>query len=475
MAGLNRVNSVAIAAPEDAHARFPLAIGFLLAVTATILIFRDLQASGLALIVLMNFVFFVMAWRAAYGGRISYLDPGIIFATVVMVYLVVPLLTTAALNYNFGLAQDGRLSAIALTDDLFSTTVANANFILAGFGAGYILVRAPRMPALRTTSPETPAALWIMLGVAAAVQAGLAFAGRGGDNYGDEYLLVQSLPVAVIQLLNVISNVLYVALFGLIAEYTRRGRFSIVAMLVAGGLAFFILTTGARTPLVLILLAGIVCWDHLHKRIKPLTIGILFTLMILGFLALGAMRGGSDSVATAFSQSEFMAVFVTALDIRQVHLTNSSLDMNATLLIGDLLRLVPQQLLPFEKVDPASWYVSTFYPTYAAQGGGFAFGMLAETALTGGGGWAVVRGLALGGTLGGALNLLTRRDSIWPYIIYLWLITSIYQSFRDTTFTLIGRFMFQLGPALLLCAAVVLLLRSSAGRPVGGGSIPPIR
>lgn len=407
-----------------------------------------------------NFGLFILAWRAVFNRRLSYVDPGIVFLTVVAIYSILPLLTTEAMNFNFGALQDARLARIALDDGIISTTIANANAIMTGFGTAYLLVRAPRIPSLGPTPPHSIAALWVMFGLAVLVQTGLYLAGGGGgDSYGDEYLLIQSLPIVVIQILNVLTNLFYVALFGLMVYYFRTRRIVIVAGLILLSFGLFLVVTGARTPLVLTAFAAIVCWDHLYRRIPPLLIATLFVFVVATFLALGTIRAGASSLSAAFAQSEFMAVFVTALDIRQIYLAGSSLDMGTTLLLGDLLRLVPQQVLPFEKIDPASWYVTTFYPEYAAQGGGFAFGMLAEAALSGGSVPALIRGLVLGTVLSGALNLLTKRSSIWSYIIYVWLVISVYQSFRDTTFTLFGRFFFQLAPAVLLCAIVAALLR----------------
>lgn len=428
-------------------------------------LFRDARAGWLAVVVAINFATFAATWKAVFGARLSYIDPGLVFLSVVAIYSIIPLLTTEAMNFNFGALQDARLTRIALDDGIISTTVANANGVMAGFGAAYLLLRRPRMPELGASAAHSVAALWLMFGVAALVQAGLALAGRGAETYADEYLLIQSLPVFAIQVLNVLSNLFYVALFGLMIHYFQARQLRTVAALVLFSAALFLVATGARTPLVLVLFAAIVCWDHLYRRIPPPAMGLLFLLVIGAFLALGAVRGGSLSVAAAFAQSEFMAVFVTALDIRQIYLTGSSLDMGATLLIGDLLRLVPQQIMPFEKIDPASWYVTTFYPEYAAQGGGFAFGMLAESALSGGFLTAIVRGFALGIVLSLAINLLIRRRTIWAYIVYVWLIVSVYQSFRDTTFTLFGRFFFQFLPAVLLCVLLASLLRRQAHPP----------
>lgn len=456
---LDRVKGGTSAAQDSVISRFYPALGYFLISITLGMVFRDLRAGWLALVVAVNFLLFLTAWRAMFGQRLSYVDPGIIFLAVVAVYSMLPLLTTEAMNFNFGVLQDARLARIALDDGIISTTIANANAIMAGFGATYLLIRAPRMPVLELPGPHVMVTLWLMFGLAFMVQVGLRLAGGGGGNYGDEYLLIQSLPVFVIQIFNILNNLFYVSLFGLLIYYFTARKLSALAILLVMSFFLFLVVTSARTPLVLIAFSVIVCWDHLYKRISPLVIFLLFVLIIGTFLILGSLRGGTTSLSGVFAQSEFMAVFVTALDIRQIYLAGSSLDMSGTLLLGDLLRLVPQQILPFEKVDPASWYVTTFYPEYAAQGGGFAFGMLAEAALSGGFIPALIRGLALGAVLSVVLNTLTKRHSIWTYIIYVWVAISVYQSFRDTTFTLFGRFFFQLAPAILLCVLLSSLLR----------------
>jgi hypothetical protein len=147
--------------------------------------------------------------------------------------------------------------------------------------------------------------------------------------------------------------------------------------------------------------------------------------------------------------------------------------MIVSMLVSDLFRLIPQQLLSSEKIDPATWYVSNFYPAYAEGGGGLAFGMLSEAILGGGAFNAFLRGLTLGGIVSLAFNFLTRRQSVWHMLIYVWLFVSLYQCFRDTTFTLGGRFLFQFGPALLLVAIMAQLVRIRVAQPraaVGAGT-----
>lgn len=436
---------------------------FLIVTTTSSLVFQDLRAGWLALAVIFNFGAFVIAWRSVFGKRLSYVDPGLVFLAVVLVYSVIPLLTVEVMNFNFGAMQDSRLYHIALDDGIISTTIASANAIIAGFGAAYLAIRKPQMPIFTAAPSNVVTALWVMFGVGLLTRVGLALSGSSSGDYADEYLLIQSLPLLVIQIVNILTNAFYVALFGLTAHYLFRQNVRVAVALVLFSVIVLFQATSARTPLALIIFGTVVCWDAVFRRISPLAIALLSSVAIALFLAAGALRGGIDSIAIVFARSEFMGVFVTALDVRQIYLTGASVGMNLTLFFSDLVRLVPQQILPVEKIDPASWYVTTFYPEYAASGGGFAFGMLAEAALSGGFLAALIRGLALGIVLTASFNLLTKRSSIWTFIIYVWLLTSTYQCFRDTTFTLAGRFVFQFLPAILLTVAVAAILKGRTG------------
>lgn len=441
-------------------------LGFLAIAVVLTYLFQGWRAGVLAIGLTLNLVLFVAMFRMTFGDRLSLVDPGMIFVFVVFLYTFVPLISFEAFQFNFGAAADSRLYNIALDDDIISRVVTDANMVIAGFGSAYLIFRKAQMPQ-RPDVLEGSAvtAFWVVLVVA--LVARVALGAGTGDIYTDEYLVVQALPLFAIQLLNIVSDGLYVGLFGLLVHYVLARRYVLAGTIVAGCLALILVATSARTPLAMILFALIVVLDHIRKRLSVGVIATVIGLLLAVFTVLGAIRGDNDSLVSVVAQSEFLSVFTTALDIHQIFLAGSALDMNTALLLSDLLRLVPQQLITVQKIDPASWYVSTFYPIYGSSGGGLAFGMLAESELSGGALSALARGLALGSAICLALNVLTRGRSVWRYIIYLWLTISIYQCFRDTTFTLAGRFVFQFGPAMLLCLLLTTMLRREphAARP----------
>jgi hypothetical protein len=133
---------------------------------------------------------------------------------------------------------------------------------------------------------------------------------------------------------------------------------------------------------------------------------------------------------------------------------------------ADLLALVPQQVSPVPKVSPADWYVRTYFPDYAATGGGLAFGTIAES-LLGGGLFGVVWRSAL---LGLALarfhaHVSPATGRLWPLLLYVWMTVSVYNSFRATTFILLGYVSYRFFPVVLAVGLLSHVLREIATRP----------
>ncbi len=417
-----------------------------------------LQGAFLLSTILINYSVFLVFWRYRFSHSTSYVDPGLIFISVVVIYVFLPLAELNIFNFNIGPGQDTRLFHIALDDRIISSTLANANGIICGFGACYLFFRSPKMPSLGIISKNKELALWFCLFLSSVTPVALLISGSRGGEYTDEYIQIQSLPLIAIQIINIMINLLYVSIFGLTLILLKNKRFVGLFFLIAYAMAIFLISSRSRTPVVLTIFSIIVGWDYVVRRISAAQLMVIVSLLVAVFLAAGAYRGNSGSLAAVIGQSEFMAVFVTALDVRQIYLTGSSTEISTILFLADVFRFIPQQFLPFEKIDLADWYVSIFFPQYKAAGGGFAFGILAEAALSGGILEAILRGMALGFALSMALNLTVRKTTLWSYVIYIWLTVSVYQCFRDTTFTLVGRFAFQFLPALLICAAVAVLL-----------------
>ena len=437
-----------------ARYRLPTFIGFVVYLSGNLgalWLLNDSSTSVMIIYTIVHLILLGIYWRRAILPNTTAAEPGLLFIAVAAIYTLFPLISFVAFDYNLGADSDNRLSAIALDDRFIGQIAASANAIIAGFAVAYAILRKPRRPANFSVQYADTLALWIGLGTALLVIAIPSLLGtEKGSGYASEYLFYQSLPIVVQQILNIVSNLALICAFGLMASYASAGKFHITLSIALVCCVYFGLATSARTPLVLIAGGLLLVRDLFVKPFSLAQLGVIVVAVLIIFLGLGFARDGLSDINYVAGRSEFMAVFVTALDIQQLYVTGSTLDMNLNLLLSDLFRLIPQQFLPFEKIDPATWYVTTFYPSFAEQGGGLAFGILAESQLGGSFVAASIRGLALGSVTAVAFNYLTARSSIWRTIIYVWLFTGLYQAFRDTTFTLVGRFVFQVAPGVFL-------------------------
>lgn len=441
--------------------RFIAAATYAILVSAVSLLAADAPVLVLAAITVASYLLFVLLWRTQFRPMLSFVDAGLVFPLVIVLYTAFPLVAFDAFAFNFGASGDNRLNSIILTDDLISTVWLCSNLAMAGFGGAYLIFRRSRPPQFPQRRNFALPALWAGLAISGTVSVFL-FVMRGSGGYLDEYAFIEQLPTSVVQLVNISNSLFMASILGLGIVYVRD-RLHLAMAVAAGTAVFFLLTSQARSSLMLDLFGILAAFDLYRRRLAPPVLAAGAVVLLTTFLALGLLRESGAIFTDVAGRNEFMAVFVTAIDIRQLYITGSTLDMNANLLLSDFLRLVPQQLLSFEKIDPASWYVSTFYPEYAQAGGGLAFGMVSESILGGGPLVALLRGLALGTAVSCAINYLTARASLWRAIIYLWLLVSLYQSFRDTTFTLGGRFLFQFGPAVLILIVLTHMLPSREG------------
>ena len=126
--------------------------------------------------------------------------------------------------------------------------------------------------------------------------------------------------------------------------------------------------------------------------------------------------------------------------------------------------MIPRQIVGDLKLDPATFYVSTFYPEFSEAGGGLAFGAIAESTIGFGPLEALVRGTLVGCAYALIRNVCLRgRLSVLDAFVYTWFVVLSYQAIRDTTFAVFPRFLFQVLPLLLVLWAAGALRRKRCG------------
>jgi hypothetical protein len=196
-------------------------------------------------------------------------------------------------------------------------------------------------------------------------------------------------------------------------------------------------------------------YHALVRPVRPRLVAAGAAASVLLFLVAGVVRNGGQPVSlTALNPfehaSEFDVIFGNAMDLH-ARIEHGELGtVPSAVYAADLLALVPQQFSPVAKVDPTDWYVSTFYPSYAAIGGGLAFGTTAEAVLTGGLTSAIARGMVIGVLFAALYRLYLRRAYQWPvFVLYVWTTALGYQTFRGTTLYLVVLFAYRFLPAVV--------------------------
>jgi len=195
----------------------------------------------------------------------------------------------------------------------------------------------------------------------------------------------------------------------------------------------------------MVVLSALIITYHLFvKRFTRRATWLLCLAGLLLFLGLGMIRMlhlySSDEAVVSLlaSRNEFETLFANAYDLRELKATGQTDDIFPGLYFSDVANLIPQQIMPFKKIDMAEWYVQTFYDYYAEGGGGFGFGAVSESIV--GLGWIdlIWRGALVGWIFASIYRrFVTKKKSFWNYSFYLWVTIFSYQTFRTTTFILL--------------------------------------
>jgi len=219
---------------------------------------------------------------------------------------------------------------------------------------------------------------------------------------------------------------------------------------------------GARTSLVLLLLTAGILY---HRLVKPLRFGVLAlggTVLVTGFLVLGVIRNGQSVAPTDLpgnvflASNEFQSLFVTAFDLNKMN-EAGTLRVPWQVYVSDAYLCIPSQVLPFDKIDPASWYIDVIGQT--GMGNGYMFGALSQTVV--GLGWIelVLRGIALAACFAWLHRWYVRRAVyFWPTVFYLFVCIWAYYTFRSTTFYIVYFILYRFVPVFVAAQALEALL-----------------
>ena len=411
----------------------------------------------------------VQARRRRGAGR--YLDLGQAFLLVVLVYSIVPGMGFLLAHLGVGEIIDQRLSAgfnVTRIEAVQAMLLAYA----ASFSFAYLCVRRH----CRSGHYPQPAAAeharnLVVFAVALALLLPLTLGvfGGSGTDYISSYTALRSAPLLVQQLFGVANQLSFGALvaaivFSVAAAPKRHVRIAAVLLVY---LIYSALGGGSRSAAFLGFFAYLVAASVYVRGFSLGRIALLGFPALVLFMLAGYLRDANPDATYLglFQTGEFTALFINAVDLQERFDDGFAQEIRFAFYFVDLIRLIPSQLVGGTKLDPAQWYVETFYPDYHEAGGGLAFGVMAESVAGLGVPEAAARGAIVGLVFAWAANrLIEGRPTPTQVFVYCWMVVLAYQSFRDTTLSLAVRALYQLVP-LLLVIAVTRPRRRTRRRP----------
>jgi oligosaccharide repeat unit polymerase len=427
----------------------------------------------LAVALLVSTLFYWILWRRR-RQVIPWFEIGAVYVALVALYTLYPLVGFLALDGSYKVTNDSRLWLLQPSAHEVGAIAWLYVWHLGSFVGAYLVTRR-RLPLVQRPLRNPSLAVFVAVGALyLVIQAFTIFVSvfydTSASNYLETYLVQRRLPLLLAQgfsHLNGMKHALAMVLLAALFSRYPRTRPIIIGWIVVAALVS-VTRLASRTELVLLVLGSAMTYQLV---VRPLSLRFVMTVAaagLTGFIAFGFLRHGvlsdSRSWVNVFAYaSEFEVLMANAVDLAQKKSIGSLGILPAGFHLADLTGLVPQQFAPFQKVDPADWYVTTFYPVYAAQGGGLAFGTIAEAVLTGGWWSAAARGAALGFCFAKIHRFyVSHASNYWVLAAYVWLATLSYQSFRNRTFVLLLLFVYRFLPAMIAVKVLVTILNRAA-------------
>ena len=455
---------VAVQAKRGPNRMHAMATAAALAVAGVSYFFFDYEQRIVALplyaIIATTAVMLAMLWQR--DGAPPYFDLGVVCVAVTFVYLAYPLGAFLLAGMEWTDLSDNRLLAHKATPVEYAQVGWWGAVYLFTLAATYLFAR--KSPTVGESVPlQVPSRRAIVLMAWAyafifiylqVIQ--IVFQVDLNPTYGSNVRTVDALPLIMQQITNKLSHIGIVLQFALIlllvqhADYPMwRWTLRLWAVL---QIMVVILVFGSRSSVIFFILAWLLAHQRLRHRLRPLVLLGVGLAIVAAALLYGLARdmGGraepGDSVFSA--NNEFQALYGTSFDLIRLRDTGMLSDVPWQLYFADLLRLIPQQLLPFEKVDPGDWYLGVL--GIRGEGVGLMFGVTSEAALGLGIFEMILRGIAVGFIFATIHNWYTRNASrFWPTLFYLWLCVWSYYTYRASSFYLLAHVLFVFLPAYL--------------------------
>ena len=410
-------------------------------------------------------------------GEIPLAEPGIIAVLAMVCYAIIPSLQFLLSGMEHTILSAYQLYVLAPTAQEFGAFTWWYVVYLLSFVIGYLVFDPKkRTPAFIPRFPghATNGILLLVFGILSAIMFAIE-AMYEINLYGvydiermyETYETYLQMPVLFRQLYGIIGHngILLIVKLGLLLTIflnwkKRAYRYALYAWLIVM-LVSNVLWMGARTELVLTFVA---CAIMYHRFVKPLRVRQILPAAItvfVGFMIIGVMRGAANiganvenlkdifgSAETIFStNTEFQALFGGNYDLLLMRKGGLLGEIPVQFVLYDLVMIIPQQILPFEKLDVQQWVVNR-----SLNPGFFMFNPISQSII--GFGWVelIFRGLFLGLVLARVRAwYIKRTSSFWPTLLYFYLIIISYYTIRGTAiYVLLASILFRFIPVYFL-------------------------
>lgn len=410
-------------------------------------------------------------------GQLPIFEAATLFVIATAIYSIMPLLQFALGGMRCGPWSDNRLYQWNPTPQEFGGFAWRHVVLLATFVLVYLPIRGRRLwPQRRPDMPERTT-FWVIVVMMIIISLWFAivriYAGPAGNPYmGGDGKILRSMPLIVLQLVNVLQIVgqtlKQCLIILLLLRWDRRYSRIVLTSWMIGEVLFTLITFESRAATMLLLLTVGVGYHHLVRPLRVKVAFVIGSVVLLGFLVFGIFRDvdsatiNQDPHAIWGAATEFQILFGTAYDLFMRRAAGTLPPVPWQIYFSDFYRLIPSQLLPFYKWDPAEWYM--YLLGLGGTGQGFMFGVVAQSAVGFGYPDLIVRSFFLALMYAFAHRAYRRySSSFWVTIAYLFMMTWAYYAFRSTSFDILYRLAYYLFPTWLLVKGVTILVTKVRG------------
>jgi len=439
---------------------------------------RYVAAPGLACVVMVLFLWMRLLDR---DQKIPFFDVGMFCSLSTLIYTVYPLVNYWVDGLQFGFLSDNRLHSYGILPAELGLFHLRHVLYLFSFMLFYLMFRD--RGSIKTGNVKLPrrscqhviiisflalTVYFFFLQLITGVNYNTSYE---SEVYSRNFAAFSNLPLILFQISSKLWGILFIfklALLFLVVSRCRQKKWLIIL------LSWFtvevihtIINKGSRTDLMLFLMAAALLY---HRIIKPFSMRFLIASgvsLFIFFIMLGIYRVHSDinslrlnlslPVRAIFStNNEFQILLGTSYDVFQQKVSGAIFPWY--IYVNDIITIFPpQQIMPFEKVAASEWYLREL--GISETGIGLMWGVISQSIV--GYDWLE---LALRGAILGYILALFHRwylkhqSGFIGTLLYVFLCIKIYNTFRDTTFSLLGNLMVEFIPFYILLSVGVAIL-----------------